>query len=169
MRVRIPPALHILARCTPTTPSDLKCGSPDKGGFAAENATAEQAAAMNPDAVALLGDEQYEVGKLSDFEQSFDQAWGGLRPLERPAPGNHEYYGYSIKGDSEAAQNGAGYFGYFNGRRPGRGAQPSKAPPAPTPADPAGLVLLQPRQLACHLAQRRVQFWAVPPRLLDHR
>ena len=97
------------------TPSELKCGSPDKGGFAAENATAEQAADMNPDAVALLGDEQYEVGKLSDFEQSFDQAWGGLRPLARPAPGNHEYYGYSIKGDNEAAQNGTGYFGYFNG------------------------------------------------------
>jgi hypothetical protein len=97
------------------TPSALKCGSPDKGGFAAENATAQQASQMNPDAVALLGDEQYEVGKLSDFEQSFDQSWGGLRLLARPAPGNHEYYGYSIKGDDEAAQNGTGYFGYFNG------------------------------------------------------
>jgi hypothetical protein len=65
--------------------------------------------------VALLGDEQYEVGKLSDFEQSFEQAWGGLRLLERPAPGNHEYYAYTKHGDNEAAQNGTGYFGYFNG------------------------------------------------------
>ena len=97
------------------TPSALKCGGPDKGGFAAENATAQQTTQMQPDAVALLGDEQYQVGKLSDFEQSFDQAWGGLRQLERPAPGNHEYYPYNIKGDSEAAQNGTGYFGYFNG------------------------------------------------------
>jgi acid phosphatase type 7 len=70
---------------------------------------------MKPDAVALLGDEQYEVGKLSDFEQSFEQAWGGLRLLERPAPGNHEYYSYAKHGDNEAAQNGAGYFAYFNG------------------------------------------------------
>jgi hypothetical protein len=31
---------------------------------------------MHPDLVALLGDEQYEVGKLSDFEQSFEQALG---------------------------------------------------------------------------------------------
>ncbi|MCW2855614.1 MAG: alkaline phosphatase [Marmoricola sp.] len=70
---------------------------------------------MQPDAVALLGDEQYEVGKLSDFENSFEQAWGGLKMLERPAPGNHEYYAYTKKGDNEAAQNGTGYFGYFNG------------------------------------------------------
>ena len=70
---------------------------------------------MHPDAVALMGDEQYEVGKLTDFQQSFDQAWGGLKMLERPAPGNHEYYAYAKKGDNEAAQNGNGYFSYFNG------------------------------------------------------
>ena len=81
----------------------------------AEYATAQQAYGMEPDAVALLGDEQYEVGKLSDFEPSFEQAWGGLRLLERPAPGNHEYYAYKKHGDNEAAQNGTGYFGYFNG------------------------------------------------------
>ena len=34
---------------------------------------------MHPDLVALLGDEQYEVGKLSDFENSFEEAWGGLK------------------------------------------------------------------------------------------
>lgn len=97
------------------TPAALKCGSPTVGGLPAEYATAAQADAMHPDAVALLGDEQYEVGKLSDFENSFEQAWGGLRMLERPAPGNHEYYNYTKHGDSEAAQNGAGYFAYFNG------------------------------------------------------
>ena len=35
--------------------------------------------------------------------------------LERPSPGNHEYYAYTKKGDNEPAQNGVGYFGYFNG------------------------------------------------------
>jgi hypothetical protein len=97
------------------TPASLKCGSLSLGGMPAEYATAEQADAMHPDLVALLGDEQYEVGKLSDFEQSFEQAWGGLKMLERPSPGNHEYYNYTKHGDNEAAQNGAGYFAYFNG------------------------------------------------------
>jgi hypothetical protein len=98
-----------------STPSALKCGSPSLGGYDAEYATAQQAVGLHPDAVALLGDEQYEVGKLSDFEGSFEQAWGGLKYLEHPAPGNHEYYGYAKKGDNEAGQNGTGYFGYFNG------------------------------------------------------
>ncbi|MBO0885354.1 MAG: metallophosphoesterase [Mycobacterium sp.] len=96
-------------------PAALKCGSDSLGGLSAEFATAKQADSMHPDAVALLGDEQYQVGKLSDFEQSFEQAWGGLKMLERPSPGNHEYYNYAKKGDNEAAQNGVGYFGYFNG------------------------------------------------------
>lgn len=97
------------------TPAALKCGSAGLGGLSAEYATAQQAHAMHPAAVALLGDEQYQVGKLSDFEQSFEQAWGGLKALERPAPGNHEYYSYTKNGDNEAGQNGLGYFDYFNG------------------------------------------------------
>src|SRR5499427_4106734 len=97
------------------TPAKLKCGSPTLGGTDAQFATADQIEGMHPDLVALLGDEQYEVGKLSDFEQSFEQAWGGLKMLERPSPGNHEYYAYTKHGDSELAQNGVGYFGYFNG------------------------------------------------------
>ena len=97
-------------------PASLKCGSQDLGGYDAEYATAQQALGYHPDAVALLGDEQYEVGKLSDFEGSFEQAWGGLKYLEHPAPGNHEYYSYAKKGDNEPAQNGSGYFSYFNGR-----------------------------------------------------
>ena len=96
-------------------PAALKCGSPSLGGYSAEYATAQQAYGLHPDAVALLGDEQYQVGKLTDFEGSFEQAWGGLKYLEHPAPGNHEYYAYTKKGDNEPAQNGTGYFGYFNG------------------------------------------------------
>lgn len=96
-------------------PSPLKCGSADLGNFAAERATAREAAGMRPQAVALLGDEQYEVGKLSDFRNSFDRTWGPLKALEYPAPGNHEYYAYTKHGDKEPAQNGTGYFGYFNG------------------------------------------------------
>ncbi|GIH16730.1 metallophosphoesterase family protein [Rugosimonospora africana] len=98
-----------------SNPASLKCGSADLGGYDAEYATARQTLGLHPDAVALLGDEQYQVGKLSDFEGSFEQAWGGLKFIERPAPGNHEYYSYTKKGDNEPAQNGTGYFGYFNG------------------------------------------------------
>ena len=39
------------------TPTALKCGSRSLGGFTAEYATAQQADAMHPDLVALLGDE----------------------------------------------------------------------------------------------------------------
>jgi hypothetical protein len=95
------------------SPAALKCGSPTLGGLSAEYATAQQADAMHPDLVALLGDEQYQVGTLSDFEGSFEQAWGGLKMLERPSPGNHEYYTKTSYNDP--AQNGNGYFAYFNG------------------------------------------------------
>jgi Calcineurin-like phosphoesterase len=96
-------------------PAGVKCGGSGIGGPAAEYATAQQAYAMKPDLAAILGDEQYQVGKLSDFEQSYEQTWGGLKMLQRPAPGNHEYYKYTKHGDNEAAQNGNGYFAYFNG------------------------------------------------------
>jgi acid phosphatase type 7 len=96
-------------------PSALKCGSPSLGGQQAAYATADQVEAMHPDLVALLGDEQYQVAKLSDFEQSFDKTYGAFKFLQRPAPGNHEYYAYAKKGDNEPGQNGKGYFAYYNG------------------------------------------------------
>ena len=75
---------------------------------------------------ALLGDEQYQVGKLSDFDGSFDKSYGAFKFLERPAPGNHEFYGYK---DGEAGTNGSGYFDYFNGttsrERSGRSVRPA--------------------------------------------
>ena len=37
-----------------------------------QEATANQIEAMKPDAVALLGDLQYQVGQFQDFEKSFD-------------------------------------------------------------------------------------------------
>jgi hypothetical protein len=96
-------------------PASLKCGGSLVGNFTAETATAQQAAGMHPNVVALLGDEQYEVGKYVDFQNSFDKTWGPLKALSKPAPGNHEYYNYTKNGDNEAAQNGTGYFSYFNG------------------------------------------------------
>ncbi len=107
--------------CEPNTPENagnpatLKCDGEGIGSFSAEYATAGQIESMTPDLVALLGDEQYQVGKLSDFQNSFDKTYGAFKFLQRPAPGNHEYYPYTKHGDNEAGQNGAGYFAYYNG------------------------------------------------------
>ena len=87
------------------------------GGFAAttrnaaQNATAMQVEAMHPALVAVLGDEQYQNGYYQDFENSFDKYWGAFKFLQRPAPGNHEFY----DNHGQAGVRGYGYFDYYNG------------------------------------------------------
>lgn len=76
-----------------------------------QEATANQIEAMKPDAVALLGDLQYQVGRFSDFEQSFDLTYGAFKFLHRPSPGNHEFYDEH----GETGVGGYGYFSYYNG------------------------------------------------------
>ena len=66
---------------------------------------------MKPDLVALLGDEQYQVGQYSDFENSYELTYGAFKFITRPAPGNHEFY--NEHGAIGVA--GYGYFSYFNG------------------------------------------------------
>ncbi len=74
-------------------------------------ATAKQIETMKPDLIALLGDEQYQVGQYSDFENSYELSYGAFKFLTRPAPGNHEFY--TEHGAVGVA--GYGYFSYFNG------------------------------------------------------
>jgi acid phosphatase type 7 len=74
-------------------------------------ATAAQIENMKPDLVALVGDEQYQVGNYSDFEGSFDLTYGAFKFLHRPSPGNHEFY--NEHGAIGVA--GYGYFSYYNG------------------------------------------------------
>jgi hypothetical protein len=76
-----------------------------------QEATANQIETMKPDAVAIVGDLQYQVGRYSDFEQSFDLTYGAFKFLHRPAPGNHEFY--DEHGETGVA--GYGYFSYYNG------------------------------------------------------
>jgi acid phosphatase type 7 len=78
---------------------------------AAQNATAEQVEAMKPNLVAVLGDEQYQNGYYSDFENSYDKYWGAFKFLQRPAPGNHEFY----DNHGQTGLRGLGYFDYYNG------------------------------------------------------
>jgi acid phosphatase type 7 len=73
--------------------------------------TAQQIENMKPDRVALVGDEQYQVGQYSDFENSYEQSYGAFKLITRPAPGNHEFY--TEHGAIGVA--GYGYFSYFNG------------------------------------------------------
>ena len=58
----------------------------------AQTATANQIEAMQPKLVAILGDEQYQVGRYQDFMGSFDHTYGAFKFLQRPSPGNHEFY-----------------------------------------------------------------------------
>ncbi len=92
----------------------------------AQAVTANQVEALKPDLVAVLGDEQYQVGRYEDFLGSYDKTYGAFKFLQRPAPGNHEFYDRTKDGKTgETGVGGAGYFDYFNGAQldPQTGAQ----------------------------------------------
>jgi len=103
-----------------------------------QEATANQIETMKPDAVAILGDLQYQVGLYSDFEHSFDLTYGAFKFLHRPAPGNHEFY--DEHGETGVA--GYGYFSYYNGFQLNTdGSIPTTTIPDPCPS---GLVWTEP-------------------------
>lgn len=93
----------------PTDTCDQSAGSTVRDE--AQNATATQVEAMKPNLVAVLGDEQYQNGYYSDFENSFDKYWGAFKFLQRPSPGNHEFY----DNHGQTGVRGLGYFDYYNG------------------------------------------------------
>jgi hypothetical protein len=104
--------------CQPgeTEPSGEKTGENCVGDtaqnlFASQAATAKQIETIKPDLIALVGDEQYQVGQYSDFENSYELTYGAFKMITRPAPGNHEFY--TEHGAIGVA--GYGYFSYFNG------------------------------------------------------
>ena len=79
--------------------------------YASQAATANQIEIMKPDLIALVGDEQYQVGQYSDFENSYELTYGAFKFITRPAPGNHEFY----VEHGAVGVAGYGYFSYFNG------------------------------------------------------
>ncbi len=104
--------------CQPgeTEPSGEKAGENCNGDtvqnlYASQAATAKQIENMKPDLVALVGDEQYQVGQYSDFENSYESTYGAFKFITRPAPGNHEFY----VEHGAIGVAGYGYFSYFNG------------------------------------------------------
>jgi len=97
-------------------PSGEKAGENCNGDsaqnlYASQAATAKQIEKMKPNLIALVGDEQYQVGQYSDFENSYESTYGAFKMITRPAPGNHEFY--TEHGAVGVA--GYGYFSYFNG------------------------------------------------------
>lgn len=84
---------------------DIACKPGDTGHSCQQSATEAIAQKQNPDAVFVLGDNQYEDGSLSEYDGAgaYNSTWGVFNPIVHPVPGNHEY------GTSGAA----GYFGYF--------------------------------------------------------
>jgi hypothetical protein len=90
---------------------DIAC-NPESGDFndgrgtdsnCRERHVARVIADADVDAVLALGDIQYEENTYEQYQQSFNKSWGFLKPLIRPAPGNHEYL----------TEGAAGYFRYF--------------------------------------------------------
>jgi hypothetical protein len=69
--------------------------------------TAALVESLAPDAVAVLGDNQYEHGELQNFMAAYDPTWGRFKAITRPAVGNHEYEGDPERDDAP------GYFQYF--------------------------------------------------------
>lgn len=67
--------------------------------------TGRLAAAQHPSEVLVLGDNQYPDGNLDRYQRQYDRtAWGRLKPITKPVPGNHEY----------RTPGAAGYFAYFD-------------------------------------------------------
>ena len=60
---------------------------------------------LNPAALLLLGDLQYENGSALDFKSYYEPAFGEFKSITYPSPGNHEYF----------TPGASGYFDYFNG------------------------------------------------------
>jgi hypothetical protein len=87
----------IAATVTVAAAGDI-CGS-------ACNQTRPLVESMNPTAVITAGDNAYESGSLSEYNNSYNPQWGVFKSKTFPTPGNHEYN----------TANAKGYFDYFNG------------------------------------------------------
>lgn len=69
-----------------------------------QTATAGLAQTFNPNAVLILGDNQYESGSYPEYTGSYALSWGqDFNSIVHPVPGNHEYL----------TSGAAGYFQYF--------------------------------------------------------
>ncbi len=82
--------------CGIQTPQEIPCLA---------SYTAELVRQLQPNALLLLGDLQYETGSAQDFAANFHPTFGEFKSITWPVPGNHEYF----------TRGARGYFDYFNG------------------------------------------------------
>ena len=85
--------------------SEFYNGGAGSPGHCRQRATSDLLVGRGFSSVLALGDTQYHVGALEDFNSVFDQTWGRVKPIIRPVVGNHEY----------STSNAQGFFDYFNG------------------------------------------------------
>jgi acid phosphatase type 7 len=102
---------------------DIACApnSPETPTTCHQVGTAAIVGAIDPSAVAALGDNQYEIGFLPAYQSVFDATWGLYRSRTFPVPGNHEYYrvgadGYYAYFGTAAGDPARGYYAYDLGR-----------------------------------------------------
>lgn len=81
--------------------------------------TADRTAALDPDFVITMGDNQYDDARLEDFENYYDDTWGRFNSIVKPTPGNHESYdpagfevGYKEYFGSIATPEGTTWYSY---------------------------------------------------------
>lgn len=76
----------------------------DTSGNACQG-TSDLIVSINPTAVFTAGDNAYNSGTLSEYNNRYAPTWGRFKALTSPSPGNHDYSTTGAKG----------YFDYFNG------------------------------------------------------
>ncbi len=126
-------AAAILAACALASPAgaasgpdpvlaaagDIACApnTPETPTACHQAETAAIVGAIDPSAVAALGDNQYESGFLPYYQRVFDATWGQFRSKTFPVPGNHEYNrvgadGYYAYFGAAAGDPARGYYAY---------------------------------------------------------
>lgn len=84
--------------------------------------TARLVESINPLWVLTTGDNQYDDGKLSEYNAYYATTWGRFKAKTKPTPGNHEYYdpaggaaGYKAYFGNLATPNGSTYYSWNQG------------------------------------------------------
>ena len=93
------------------TGGDIACDPADAGynggagtaGHCHMRATAGLIKQINPTAVLMVGDAQYNSGSLANYNASYQPTWGVFKAATKPTVGNHDY----------GTPGAAGYFSYF--------------------------------------------------------
>lgn len=111
------PSVYVVAvgdiACDPSPKGDPYYASSFNNGQGTKDgcrqaAVGEAVMAAKPDQFWALGDIQYFDGTYEKFMAVYDKAFGPLKPITQPIPGNHEWLDFSLP-----KRPGLGYFAYY--------------------------------------------------------